>query len=137
MIFIDLPKGQGWFRGLEFNFTAAIPYPEHAGKSNFFMHGRARSTGVKILPGKKKGAEKMTQPNHQPEQTGLRVRSGTRAGEWRKESEVSWFSPKFSNYLSCEQSESDYIARWICWDESGSHRYVEGKQDIEDYLKGK
>ncbi len=81
----------------------------------------------------------MTQPNHQPEQTGLRVRSGTRAGEWRKESDVSWFSPNFVNYLSCEQSGSDYIASWICSDQikSGDPWYVDGKQEIEKYLKDK
>jgi len=81
----------------------------------------------------------MTQPYHQPKQTGLRVRSGTRAGEWRKESEVSWFSPHLEQYLTCTQSGFDYIASWICQDEikPGAPWYVEGKQEMEDYLKGK
>ena len=81
----------------------------------------------------------MTQPNHQPEQTGLRVRSGTRAGEWRKESEVSWFSPNFDNYLTCQQSGPTYIADWYCQNYKNGElsRRINGKQEIEDYLKDK
>jgi hypothetical protein len=81
----------------------------------------------------------MTQPNLQPGQTGLRVRSSARAGEWRQESDVSWFSPLFEQYLTCNQSKNAYTARWICQDEikHGAPWYIDGMQEIEDYLRNK